>query len=389
VTENPGGASESSQDPDDPFDIDFDEDFVRAATTKEPSARARELSARWSKEPPPDTGRRSGAPDPLQDEQQQQHQPEPRRAEPENQERRIWPRNLAIALAAAAAVGFLVYPRQHENPPVNLTPAGTAQPALGPVNPTSTPTPSPSFTNPDDRYFADSPSLAWADNEAGIVEPTAAAVGSFPAGEVAAGYDGLRKLLIAGNLDDAVLSGGPVTDFTRLLDTRSHLSEDLSTWISHPGYGANATDLVTRFNPTTSRLLGHTVKVRGTMSSAIDKNGYLTVTGDYKFVYAVGPGNGAGQPSRAVVHRVYVIELDTPGVFTAQPGRYWLSDYASQVANSACNDYNSYINPAFGSGGGLSGKTVDPYSSSDLLSSSPSPSPTGTASPTCNSVSRL
>jgi hypothetical protein len=399
VTENPGDSSESSQGSDDPFDIEFDEDFIKAATTKEPSARARELSARWSKEPPKDTGWRSDTPDPL-------HQPpsgdsfdaddadDAEQAAP--RARRVWPRNLVIALAAAAAVGYLVYPR-HQAGSSPLGAIGTTQPQIGPVSrppipaptATATATATPSFTNPDDQYFADSPSLGWANNEAGIVEPAAAAVGTFAASEVAAGYDGLRELLIAGNLDSTVLGGGPVTDFTALLDTRSHLSEELSKWISHPGFGANAIDLVTRFNPTTTRLLGHTVKVQGTMSAAIGKSGFLTVTGDYKFVYAVSPGNGDGRPTRAVVHRVYVVELDTPGVFDAQTGKYWLSDYASDVANSACNDYNGYVNPAFGAGGGASGKTVDPYASSNLLTSSPSPRPTGSTPPACDSVSRL
>jgi hypothetical protein len=37
---------------DDRWNVTFDEDFVRAATVKEPGARARQLAARWSVEPP-------------------------------------------------------------------------------------------------------------------------------------------------------------------------------------------------------------------------------------------------------------------------------------------------------------------------------------------------
>lgn len=37
---------------DDRWNITFDEAFVRAATVKEPGARARQLAARWSVEPP-------------------------------------------------------------------------------------------------------------------------------------------------------------------------------------------------------------------------------------------------------------------------------------------------------------------------------------------------
>lgn len=380
MTDNHGDSSDSSQEPDDPFDIVLDEDFVKAATTKEPSARARELNARWSEQPPESTGRRSDTPDPSGEADPWAEQDRPaRRAQ------RVWVRNLVLILAVATVVGYLVYPRHGKAPLTETAPTGTARPG---------PTPSPSFTNPDDQYFADSPALSWADNDAGIVVPAATAVGSpatgvFPAGEVALGYDGLRQLLIAGNLDPAVLSGGPVTDFTQLLDSRNHLSEELTKWISHPGAGANAIDVVTRFNPTTTRLLGRTVKVRGAMTAGIDKNGDLTVDGDYEFVYAVGPGNGAGRPSRAVVHRVYVLEVATPTGFAAQNGKYLMSNYASDIANTACNTYNGYINPAFGTGGGSSGRMVDPYASTNLLAGSASPSPTATASPPCGTASRL
>lgn len=375
MTENHGGPSDSAQDPDDPFDIVLDEDFVRAATNKEPSARARARSARWSEQPPEAAGWRGAAPgsSPVADPWADQG----RRA---RRGQRLWVRNLVLVLAVASVVGYLVYPRHGKTPLGGTSPTGTTR--LGP-------TPSPSFTNPDDQYFAGSPALSWADNDAGIVPPAATALGTFPALEIADGYEGLRRLLIAGNLDPTILAGGPVTGFTRLLDSRSHLPEELNKWISHPGYGANAIDVVTRFNPTTTRLLGHTVKVQGSMSAAIDKNGALTVTGDYRFVYAVGPGNGPGRPSRAVVHRVYVLELTTPGVFQSQPERFFLSNYASDIANSACDTYNGYVNPAFGAGGGSSGRAVDPYASTNLLTGSASPSPTGTAPPPCGTASRL
>lgn len=375
MSENHGGPSDSSQDPDDPFNVVLDEDFVRAATTKEPSARARELSARWSEQPPEPTGWRSETPDPSR-----QAEPGAGQDRPARRGQHLWVRNLVLVLAVASVVGYLVYPRHGKTLQTGVAPTGTAR---------TGPTPSPSFTNPDDQYFADSPALAWADNGAGLVPPAASAVGTFPASEVEAGYDGLRQLLVAGNLDRVVLSGGPVDDFTQLLDPSNHLSEDLNKWISYPGFGANAIDVITRFNPTTTRLLGETVKVQGTMTAAVDKNGALTVTGDYRFVYAVGPGNGPGHPSRAVVHRVYVLELATPGVFNPQPGKYLMSRYASDIANTACNTYNSYVNPAFGVGGGSSGRTVDPYASTNLLGESASPGPTATSSAPCGTASRL
>lgn len=371
----------------DPFEVRLDEDFVKAATAKEPSARARELSAKWEKEPPKPTAWRSDAP--------ASPPTAPRRADadwsPERREKRVWPRNVAIAVVAAAVAGFIAYPRHHNPAPLNATPAGTEQPWTTGAKATPSPSPSPSYAHPDDQYFSGSPAILWADNAAGIVAPKAHSVGQFDASEIAAGYQGLRQLLAAANLDATILDGGPTTDFTGLLDTRSKLGTDLDSWIAHPTYQNNPTDLVTRFNPATTRLLGHTVKVSGTMTAAIDTHGYLAVSADYRFVYAVGPANGNGIPSRVIVHRTYTIELSTPGMFDAQTGRYWISDYGAEVANDACFQYNGFINPEFGTDDGAprSGKTVDPYASNQPLVAASPTAPTPTGSPTeCDSVSR-
>lgn len=389
MAENVGEKPEPDDGSADPFDMKFDEDFVNAAGTKEPSARARELSAKWAKEEPKPTAWRSDAP---------ASPPTAPRSDPrtaatdwpaQRGKKRVWPRNVAIAAVAAAIAGFIVYPRHHSPAPLNVTPAGTEQPWTAGAK--ATPSPSPSYAHPDDQYFADSPAISWADNAAGIVAPRAHSIGQFNASEIAAGYQGLRQLLAAADLDAQILNGGRTTDFTALLDTRSTLGTDLNSWIAHPTYQNRPTDLITRFNPATTRLLGHTVKVSGTMSAAIDAHGYLAVSGDYRFVYAVGPANGNGAPSRVVVHRTYTIELSTPGLFDAQTGRYWVSDYGAEVANDACFQYNGFINPEFGTDDGSprSGKTVDPYASNQpLVATSPS-APTPTGSPTeCDSVSR-
>ncbi|MGH3415520.1 MAG: hypothetical protein ACRDSS_03535, partial [Actinocrinis sp.] len=307
---------------------------------------------------------------------------------------RVWPRNVAVAVVAAGVAAFALYPRHHDPVPVNATPAGvTAPPASRAAVASPSASPSASNAHPDDQYFTGSPAIDWTGNAAGIVVPPAHSIGHFSAHEIAAGYQGLRQLLIAGNLDATVLDGGPVTDFTRLLDTRSKLGTDLASWIAHPTYQNDPVDLITRFNPGTTRLLGHTVKVSGTMSAAVGKKGYLTVTADYHFVYAVGPVNGDGVPSRTIVRRVYELDLAVPGLFDAQSGRYWVADYNAEIANSACYTYNGFLNPLFGTDDGSprSGKTLDPYATdSPLLGASPSgpATPVPSGSPACNSVSR-
>lgn len=400
----PGGTSEpeqpSSTGSDDPFDIVLDEDFIKAAAAKEQSARTRELAAKWAKQPPTPTGWRTDgpsafrAPNPPESEQRQPT----KAAKPKRSGRgssRIVLRNAAIFVVTAAIAAFFFYPRHHAPTPVNATPAGTAQPWANASGVSASPTPSPTFTNPDDQYFTGSPSLAWADNADGIVAPKAAQVGSFSAAQVADGYARMTKLLAAGNLDATILDGGPVTDFAKLIDPLEKLGSQLEQWLQTPSRQNDPTALVTRFNPKTTRLLGHIVKVNGTMSAAVDKNGDLLITGDYHFVYAVGPATGGGSTSRSVVHRIYQISISTPGKYNVTPGTSWIIRYAANVANSACFVYNGFINPDFGSGGTTTpDKTIDPYASSDPLQlagtgASASPRPSGTASAECDAASQL
>ena len=396
MAENLGEKPEPDDGSADPFDRPFDEEFVKGAEAKEPSARARELTAKWAKEAPKPTVWRGDTPKspPAAPPTAPQRSAPPRGTPPpsvadrppKRSTKRVWPRNAAIAVLAAAVAGFIVYPRHHTPAPVNATPAGTDQPWTA----SPSPTPSPSYAEPDDQYFAGSPAIAWADNAAGIVPPKAHSIGQFSASEVAAGYQGLRQLLAAGNLDATILNGGPATDFTSLLDTRSDVGTDLTSSIAHPTYQDNPTGLITRFNPATTRLLGHTVKVSGTMTAAINKSGYLTVTADYKFVYAVGPANGDGVDSRTIVERIYQLDLATPGLFDAQPGHYWMSDYNSEIANNQCFQYNGFINPTFGNDySPRSGKTIDPYASGQPLVAASPTTPTPTSSRgECDSVSR-
>jgi hypothetical protein len=403
VDNTPGGTSEPEQPSatgsDDPFDIVLDQDFIKAAAAKEQSARTRELAAKWAKQPPTQTGWRTDGPSAFR-------APEPSQSQPQNADKklktkrsgrgtsRILLRNAAIFVITAGIAAFLLYPRHHAPAPINATPAGTAQPWADASGASASPSPSPTFTNPDDQYFSGSPSLAWADNADGIVVPKAAKVGSFSAAQVADGYAQMKKLLAAGNLDATVLNGGPVTDFAKLIDPLEKLTGQLNQWLRAPSYQGDPTYLVSRFNPKTTRLLGHIVKVNGAMSASVNKSGDLLITGDYRFVYAVGPADGAGSPSRSVVHRIYQISITAPGKYELTPGTSWIVNYTANIANSACFVYNGFINPVFdGDSAVTPDKTVDPYSSSDPLrltapGSSASPQPTGTPTE-CDSVSQL
>lgn len=390
-TPEPGG--------EDPFAVVFDENFVRGATAKEPSARARALKARWAENPPGETGWRTDGP------RRRDPEPEPEDAEADSSKQRrgakrsmdpstdgadfgsarpgrIWLPAVTVALVVAGVGFYLLHPRHPATVPPNAAPAPAGS---------GRPSPSVSFADPDDKYFAGSPSLDWADNAAGITAPAAAAVGSFDAATVASGYQQMEQLLVAGDLDDTILDGGAATDFTSLIDPLDQTAlTDLDSSLAAPSYQHDPIDFVTRFDPARTRLLGHTVKADGTMSASVNSQGFLLITGDYRFVYAVGPAGGGTSSARTLVHRLYQLAI-FPSGYQSTPGKIWLYDENVTTANDSCFLYNGYVNPTFGSGGGVNtAKTVDPYASVNLLpSATPSgPTPTGTPSE-CAAVSRV
>src|ERR1700722_12151633 len=83
---------------------------------------------------------------------------------------------VVTGLALVGLIAYGLWPRHHADVPLNISPAGTAAPWTSAATPEASSSPSPTFTNPDDQYFVGSPALSWADNEAGFVIPSAAAL---------------------------------------------------------------------------------------------------------------------------------------------------------------------------------------------------------------------
>jgi hypothetical protein len=291
-------------------------------------------------------------------------------------------RTSAKALAALLFVGLIGYgfwPRHHAPTPLNATPAGTAQPwtIASAAAASASPSASPTFTNPDDAYFVGSPALSWADNEAGFVIPPAAAINGVSRSDIVDGYQLLEKLLAAGNLDATVLNGGSVSDFTSLLDPANSSAKQLNSSIAHPSFQNDPTQMVTRFNPATTRLLGHTVKVDGSMSAKADtQRGSAILTADYIFVYAVAPASNTANPLRVSVHRTMEIQVVNPADFQPMNGKAWLLRYTAAQANIQCYQYDGYVDPGFTEDGPAPNKsgTIDPYATGNLLTESPQPS---------------
>lgn len=380
----PGAGSEGGRPEDAGHSVDekfarlaaeIDGSRVEGAGPKEESARTRRLRAEWSKNPPQAQPWRSdgrgGASEPGQAGFAQPRRDPRRRA-----------RNSVKVLCGLALVGVIAYgfwPRSHTPAPVNASPAGTASPwaaaeaAAGSPSPSASP--SQSFTNPDDAYFAGSPALSWADNEAGFALPSASALNGVSRSEITAGYKLLAAVMEAGNLDATVLNGGSVADYTKLLDPKDGTTRSLESAIAHPSAAHDPVMYVTRFNPANTRLLGHTVKVHGSMSAKAGKEDHsVLLTVDYLFVYAVGPASGdTSQDTRVVMHRTVEIEVVNPNYYEMTPGTAWLYEYSYADANSKCYDHSGYVDPAFGDDNAAPNApgTVDPYATGNLLTASP------------------
>ena len=367
---------------------EIDGSQVQGPGVKEEAARTRELRAKWSKNPPEPQPWRTDGP------QQLPSYPTPpqdpwgsKKKASRDRARRSVKTLVALLLVALIAYGF--WPRHHAPAPLNASPAGTAQPwSVDNANGASpsasaSASPSPTYANPDDAYFAGSPAIKWANNEAGFILPSAVALHGVSRSDIADGYQLLEKLMEAGNLDATVLDGGSINDFLNLIDTTNDTAKTLPSWISHPSYSNDPTQLVTRFNPAHTRLLGHTVKVYGSMSATAGPQ-YHTVylTADYVFAYAVGPASGStDEDTRTTVHRTLEIEVVDPDYFHTQSGKAWIYNYAASQGNIECYVYDGYVEPGFDGSGSTpnSTATMDPYATGNqLTASAAAPSPSST-----------
>ena len=400
--EDPSGAGSEGREPED-AGLSMDEKFARLVASvdgstvagrgaKEEAARTRELRAQWSKKPPQATPWRADGPkaagpqptianhDPADPTWKTGGPGEPGKPKKSARKRALGSAKAVTALALVGVIAYGLWPRHHAAVPLNISPAGTAAPWTSAATPEASSSPSPTFTNPDDQYFVGSPALSWADNEAGFVIPPVAALNGVSRSDVLAGYQELEKVMAAGNLDATILNGGSVGDFVNLLDPSDGTGKELEAWIAHPSYADDPTALVTRFNPATSRLLGHTVKVEGSMSAkAGPQHDIVLLTADYIFVYAVGPAthNGDGD-IRVSVHRTMQFEVVNPADFQSMAGKAWIQQYAESLSNIQCYKYDGYVDPEFTPDGVAPNQsgTIDPYATGNLLTPSAQPSPT-------------
>ena len=109
----PGGTSEPEQPStagsEDPFDIVLDDDFIKAAAAKEQSARTRELTAKWAKQPPTQTGWRTDGPSAFRAPDPQESQPQKAAKKPKTKRRGSGSSRIVLRNAAAGGGGDADY----------------------------------------------------------------------------------------------------------------------------------------------------------------------------------------------------------------------------------------------------------------------------------------
>nr|WSW44228.1 hypothetical protein OG296_14420 [Streptomyces sp. NBC_01001] len=329
---------------------------------REPSARARMVTARLQGEPAEPPGWRTG---PAWQERERQGRGK----------RRLKAAGAIVFIAALALIAIrpeLVIDRvtgkaAQNGKAAEPLPAETARPSAP-----------PSALYPDrptlKEPFKGSPALQWADGAAGIEVPVAEAVGGMSKEQVADALEKAKQFLVAANLDPATLRGERPAAALALLDPK--LEEQLGRLegsLTAPTKENDPLHLFSRVKPAELKPAGDVVKVRGRMWVEPGKEaGQANVLADYTFVYPfVKAKPGAEQVERTVVRREITFSIADPRKWQATAGKIWLEKFNVDLANSACDVYDGFLHPAFDedtpTGPAPSGTPVDPYDRSKSM----------------------
>ena len=372
------------------FEKQFTKEATKTAAYKEPSARQRELTAKWKKEPPEETGWRTDGPRaPLT----------PAKPNltvlPGGKRRRVWRRNLAWVVLAAIVTGLVIgLPKvfhrgsgdtgtKTNGQTAYVTPQPTGQASPGAVAlgaPSAAASSSTSTTPAVTDAFAGSPAADYANGADGIVPPSSGGVGGYSAKQVADAMAQAKQFLVAANLDPDVLMGSSPDRVLQMMDPKENLRDRLTNALRHPDEKDDPTNFVTRFAKNETKLATPTVKVHGSMAPGVDKDGNLKVSADYLFVYGVTAADGTGDPTREVVRRVVTIVVLNPARYLVTPGKIWIQDYTDQVDNSPCGVYDGFLHPWFPGSAQADPATASPSATASGTSTPATPSPTAVAS---------
>ncbi|MFK0254132.1 hypothetical protein [Streptomyces sp. NPDC090445] len=348
-----------------------------ATAPKEPSARAREVTARLRREEEQRAkaakkkwGRKGGG---------RPGDPPGWRTGPAWQElegRGRGRRRLKAGLAIAAIAALALVALRPELVIDRLTGKAAqrgAEASRGPLPAeTARPGAAPSETLPDRptlrEPFRGSPAAQWADGAAGIEVPEAQALNGVSKEYVAEGLARTKRFLVAANLDPATLRGERPQPALDLIDpAQDELVALVERSLATPDRDSDPLHLFTRFKAAEIRPAGDVVKVRGRMElQPGDKPGLVDVVVDYTFVYPVVEARaGAEEVTRSIVRRQMEFTIADPVRWRVKPGTLQLGAYAADTANTSCDRWDGYLHPEFpgrpATGTAPSGTPQDPY----------------------------
>ncbi|MFD8412962.1 hypothetical protein ACFV2Q_14550 [Streptomyces sp. NPDC059650] len=343
---------------------------------KEPSARAREVTARLRREDEQRAraARKGKAPSAG---------PPGWRTGParqENQGRGRGRRRLRAGLAVTAIAALALVALRPELVIDRITGKAAQDDRAGRPLPAETarPTAAPSAMHPDrptlKEPFKGSPAAQWADGAAGIEVPEAQAVGGMTKEQVADALAKAKQFLVAANLDPATLRGERPAAALALLEPKpqDQLAR-LERSLTAPTKENDPLAFFTRADPAVVKPAGEVVKVRGRMWTEPGKDpGQSRVRVDYTFVHPfVKAKPGADQVERTIVRRQMTFSVADPRKWEATPGKLWIETTDRDVANSACGVHDGFVHPVFDedepTGPTPSGTPVDPYDRSTGL----------------------
>ncbi|MFJ1753035.1 hypothetical protein [Kitasatospora sp. NPDC088134] len=377
----------------DPFEgLVLDEEFVRAAGVKEPSGRARMLTARWQQEPPPEN-------EPWRPVTEIRRSRWRRRARPVGgaAPRRHGVRNaLLVLLVPVLVLVGLAFTEKHSTG----VPESAALPTLGAATavPSSAPPKVAPATATPEHPWAGSPADSWPAGPDGLALPAATAVGVFDQDRVAKDLALAKAFLVAANMDPQVMAGGYPQTAVDLTDRGT--SDILTKELSHPTEEHDPASWASRFDPAFAVPVTDEVKVQGLITFEGDGEQGMLVHADVTFVYALRPGPQVGkatpsapapeqQPTgggsiakpvglvradpgavdvqREIVRRKVDFRFADPARYQVKKDRLWLKQWSSSRNNTVCGFNGGYLRPSFliergvAGNGPSGGPTVDPY----------------------------
>ncbi|WP_431966622.1 hypothetical protein [Actinacidiphila sp. bgisy160] len=349
---------------------------IRASAPKEPSARARMVTERLRRQDE-EAARRAkrrgrGTPLPARPEGWRTG-PAVYEVEERGSRRRRW-LGLAGVLVAAGVLLFALNPGWaldalrgsgggSADPEPTPLPVETAKPTGAPSQEAFPDT--PTLKDP----FAGSPAKRYADGAEGIVPPKARPAGWMTSAQVTAALKKVKAYLVDTNLDPATLRGERPDDALGMLDpSQRELRSRFETAFRKPTEKNDPLRLAVRFKPSEVVLAGDVVKTRGRMTFTKGKDRAVVVHADYTFVYPVVKAEPEStEVARTIIRRILDVEFPDPSRYRVTPGKFAITRYDDDVANSACFVHDGWLHPQFasdassGDDAGRSGPTVDPY----------------------------